>query len=128
MPHSEAARYFMPTYILEAGSSPISTSTKPGVTPARGTRAATSLRTSAAIALPSMMRAAIRDSAVPEVPRTGDDHRDAVLVGCGDDFVVAHRAARLDHRDGASNRTGIEPVAEGEERVRCHHGALGPVA
>ena len=58
IPHSAAALYFIPTYIFEAGSSPISTSTKPGVTPARATRSATSLRTCAAIALPSMMRAA----------------------------------------------------------------------
>src|SRR5690606_4666516 len=33
---------------------------------------------------------------VPEMPDAGEHHGDAVGVGGGDDFVVAHRAAGLD--------------------------------
>ena len=39
-----------------------------------------------------------RRTSVPEVAHAGEHHRDAVLVGGGDHLVVAHRAARLDHR------------------------------
>ena len=35
---------------------------------------------------------------VAEMAHAGEHHRDAVLVGRGDDFAVAHRTARLDHR------------------------------
>ena len=35
---------------------------------------------------------------VAEMAHAGEDHRDAVFVGGGDHFVVAHRAARLDDR------------------------------
>jgi hypothetical protein len=33
-------------------------------------------------------------ASVPEVPGAGEDHRDAALVGGGDDLVVAHRCRR----------------------------------
>src|ERR1700741_5131456 len=47
----------------------------------------------------------------------GDDHRDAVLVGGGDDLGIAHGAAGLD--DGAHAGPGrrVHAVAEGEEGV-----------
>ena len=38
---------------------------------------------------------------VAEVPHPGEQHRQPGLVGGGDDFVVADRAAGLDHRRGA---------------------------
>src|SRR5689334_6635523 len=34
---------------------------------------------------------------VPEVAHAGENHREAGLIGGGDDLVVAHRAAGLDH-------------------------------
>jgi hypothetical protein len=36
-----------------------------------------------------------------EVPHAGEHHRHAVLVGGGDDLLVAHRAAGLDDRRDA---------------------------
>ena len=54
---------------------------------------------------------------VPEVPDAGEDHRDAALVRGGDDLVVAHAAARLDHRGGAVVGDDVEAVAEREERI-----------
>ena len=35
---------------------------------------------------------------VPEVPGSGEDHGDAVLVGGGDDLLVAHGTTGLDDR------------------------------
>ena len=61
IPASAAALFFIRTYIAEAGSSPIRTSTNPGVTPPSAsalTRSDTSDRTWAAMAFPSMIFAA----------------------------------------------------------------------
>ncbi len=44
---------------------------------------------------------------VPEVTPAGEDHRDAVLVGGGDDLVVADRATGLDNRDSSGFDRGI---------------------
>ena len=38
---------------------------------------------------------------MPKVSHAGENHRDAMLVGGGDDFVVFDRAAGLDDRFGA---------------------------
>ena len=35
---------------------------------------------------------------MPEMPLAGEDHRNAVLVAGGDNFVIAARPARLDDR------------------------------
>ena len=52
---------------------------------------------------------------VPEVPALGEDHRDAGLVGGGDDLVVAHRAAGLDDRGDARPRPpAAGPSANGK--------------
>ena len=61
---------------------------------------------------------------MPEMPHAGEHHGDAALVGCPDDFVVAHAAAGLD--DGARARVDhhIEPVAERKEGVRGDHRAF----
>ena len=58
-----------------------------------------------------------RKSLVPEVAHAGEQHREAVLVGRGDDLLVAHRAARLDDRDRARLGEHVDAVAEREERV-----------
>ena len=60
-----------------------------------------------------------------EMPHAREHHRDAVLVGGGDDLRVALRSARLDHGDDAVLGGGVEAVAEREERVRRHHRARG---
>ena len=62
---------------------------------------------------------------MPEVPHAGEHHGDAVLVGGGDHLVVAHRAARLDHRRGAGLGRREQAVGEGEEGVRGDDRALG---
>ena len=54
---------------------------------------------------------------VTEMTYAGEHHREAALVGGGDHLVVAHAAARLDHRRGAGVGDDVEAVAEREERV-----------
>ena len=54
---------------------------------------------------------------MPEMPDAGEDHRDIMLIGGGDDVRVFHRAARLDGRSGSGLRCGDESVWEGEERI-----------
>src|SRR5690606_30989788 len=59
-----------------------------------------------------------------EVAHTGKHHRHAVLVGGGDHFLVADRAARLDHAGDAVGGGVVDTVAEREEGVGGHHGIL----
>ena len=54
---------------------------------------------------------------VPEQSHPGEHHRDPVLVGRRDDFLVAHGAAGLHDRTDAGLHGLIHPVAEGEEGV-----------
>src|SRR5438874_13691640 len=61
--------------------------------------------------------AVIGAGSVPEVANAGQHHRDAALVGGGDDFVVAHAAAGLDHAGGAGIADDVEPIAKREEGV-----------
>src|SRR6185437_8290194 len=56
---------------------------------------------------------------VPEVAHAGEDHGDAGLVGGGDHFIVAQRAARLNDRGGAGGHGGFETIGKGKERIRC---------
>src|SRR5689334_25415904 len=51
---------------------------------------------------------------VPEVAHAGEDHRHAVLVGGGDDFVVALAAAGLNDGLDAVLRGGVDAVTERE--------------
>src|SRR5580698_5806393 len=55
---------------------------------------------------------------VPEVVNARRDHRKAQLVRDGDHFVVAHRAARLNHRGSASLRGFFHAIGKREKRVR----------
>src|SRR5689334_14312886 len=59
----------------------------------------------------------IKAVSVPEKPPPGEDHRDAVLVGSGDDLSVAHGAAGLDDGAHPGLRRRVYAVAEGEEGV-----------
>lgn len=45
-------------------------------------------------------------NSVPKVAHAGEDHGDVVFVGGGNDFLVAHGAAGLNHR-GDTGFTGI---------------------
>src|SRR5262245_48312516 len=63
-----------------------------------------------------------------EVPHPGEQHRDVALARHRDDLLVADRAARLDHRDGARVQAGLQRVREREERVARDHRALHAVA
>src|SRR5436190_10961947 len=49
-----------------------------------------------------------------EVPAAGEDHRDASLVGGGDDLLVALGPARLDDRLGAGVDRQLRPVRSEE--------------
>ena len=60
-----------------------------------------------------------------EVAHAGEHHGEAVVVGGGDDLVVAHGAAGLDHGGGAGLGGRQQAVGEGEEGVGRHHRALG---
>src|SRR5690349_18632277 len=127
MPISRAALYFMRTYVADAASWPISKSTNPGRTPARSMRAFVSARTSAAIALPSMI-VALTGSPVTEVADAGEHHWNAVLVRRADHLGVVDRPARLDDGRRARDRAGVQPVAEREEGVARHHRAFRAIA
>ena len=54
---------------------------------------------------------------MPEVAHPGEDHGEAGGVGGGDDFVVAQRAAGLDHGARAGLRDHLQTVGEGKEGV-----------
>ena len=72
------------------------------------------------------MRTAGDEDSVPEVALAGEDHGDAVLVGGGDDLVVADAAPGLDHGPHAGRGDGVEPVPEREEGVAGAATALRP--
>lgn len=54
---------------------------------------------------------------MPEVPLPGQHHRQSALVSGGDDFVVAHGAAGLNHGADAGVGEDVEAVAEREECI-----------
>lgn len=56
-----------------------------------------------------------------EMPNTGKYHRNAVFVGGGNHFGIAHRTAGLDHRLDAGFGGGVDAVAEREKRITGHH-------
>lgn len=58
-----------------------------------------------------------------EVPHSGEDHRDAVLVGGLDDFLVPDGTAGLNHRCDAMFGGFVQAVAERKEGVRRQHGS-----
>jgi hypothetical protein len=61
---------------------------------------------------------------VPEVPHSGEEHRQAKPVGGSNDFRIALRAARLD--DGGSSRLGdlFHAVGEGKKGIGGRNRAL----
>src|SRR5213594_4727375 len=60
---------------------------------------------------------------VTEMTYAREDHRETLLVGRGDDLLVAQGASGMDHRGGAGPCHHVEPIAERKERVRRAHGA-----
>ena len=58
-----------------------------------------------------------RSVLVTEVAFARKDHHDATFVGRSDHFVVANRAARLDHAGGPLVNDDVKTVAEREERI-----------
>ncbi len=61
---------------------------------------------------------------MPEVAHAGEDHGNAMLVGSGDDFGVAHRATGLDDRSGAGGDGGEKTIGEGIEGLGSNRRAL----
>src|ERR1039458_4235966 len=51
---------------------------------------------------------------MPEVAHAGEDHGHAQLIGGGDDFFVAHRAAGLDDGGGSGSGDRFPPVRQGQ--------------
>src|SRR3954469_23904284 len=148
MPISAQARCLLRTYTCELASSPMRIVARPGVTPCwvrAATRSFSSSLIAAAVALPSMIVAAmsphlpgstpplrlpfgrLRASSPPwlvasarsvvEVAFAGEHPRDAVLVGGRDDVVVLDPPARLDDRHHSGGRSGLEAVRERIEAV-----------
>lgn len=60
---------------------------------------------------------------MPEMPHAGEYHRHARLVGGGDGFSIAHRAAGLDNGGDAGSGRFRDRIGEGEEGIRGHHRA-----
>ena len=56
------------------------------------------------IGMRAAQRAVAQTVLVAKVPHAGKDHGNAVLIRCLDDLLVAHGAARLDHRGHADFR------------------------
>ncbi len=52
-----------------------------------------------------------------EVPCAGEDHRDAMQVASGDDFIVTARATGLHDGHHAGSRGGFDGIGEREESV-----------
>ena len=57
---------------------------------------------------------------VAEMTNAGEDHRGVCFVRRGDNLVVAHRAAGLNHRGDPRCCRGVDSVAEGAEGVGGH--------
>ena len=53
-----------------------------------------------------------------KMAETGKDHGDAQAIGCGNDFFVVDRAARLDYGRGPGVGNGFKAVREGEKGIR----------
>jgi hypothetical protein len=58
---------------------------------------------------------------MPEMPRPGHHHRDAVVVGGFDHFVVAHRASRLNHSRGAGFDRDQKTIGKRKECILGNH-------
>jgi len=58
----------------------------------------------------------------------GDDHGQAELIGPVDDFLVFHRAKRIDDGCNAVLSGQLDDIRERHEGIRCHNTSLGPVA
>jgi hypothetical protein len=54
---------------------------------------------------------------VSEVPPPCEHHRDVVLVGCGNHFLIAHGAARLHDSRRAGGGKGVQAIPKWKERV-----------
>ena len=107
MPTSSHVSCFMRDVVGAGRSSPTRIVPSPGVTPARRRPSPRPLRVSSSLILAysgRRRRAMIAAMSVLEVAFAGEDHGDAVLVGGGDDLVVAHRAAGLDDCRDARRR------------------------
>jgi hypothetical protein len=63
-------------------------------------------------------------SSMAEMAAAGEDHRQAVLVGGGDQLVIAQRPSRLYDGARAGGGGGIQSIPEREEGVRCRDGPL----
>src|SRR5215213_5744832 len=69
-----------------------------------------------------------RSTLVPEMPPTGEDHGDAVLITGGDDLVIPAGAARLDDRGNTRLGGAVDRVIKREKGIGGEHSRAGPVA
>jgi hypothetical protein len=63
-----------------------------------------------------------------EMPPTSKNDCHPVLICRGDNLLVPHRAARLDHRDYTGVTEKIDAVAEWEETVRRYHRTVSTIS
>lgn len=65
---------------------------------------------------PSLIRE-IRGYLMLKMPDAGENHREAVLIGSGDNLFIADGTARLYHRSNSMTRRLVDPVAKRKERI-----------
>ena len=54
---------------------------------------------------------------MPEVAHISEHHGDAMFICCGDDFIVAYGATRLNDGANAHGSGGIYTIAKGEKGI-----------
>ena len=55
---------------------------------------------------------------MPEVPHTGENHREPQAIRSFDNLLVAYGSSRLNDRSRASPRDLFDPIGEREKRIR----------
>src|SRR5688572_12368448 len=127
MPSSAEFSCFMRTYDALLSSSPTRMVPSPGVTPRSPsslTSAVSSTFTDSRNAFPSS-NLAVMTVSMQEVALAGEHHGETEVVGVGDQLLVAHGPARLDHDGDAGGDRGVDAVGEGIERVARRRTAGG---
>jgi len=61
---------------------------------------------------------------MPEMPHPRKHHRQSMFICSGNNLFIPHRATWLNNCRDAVFRGAVDAVAEGEERIGCHHRAF----
>ena len=66
-----------------------------------------------------------RKVSVPEMPEAGHHHCQSGVIGRFDHFIIAHRAARLDHRSRTRLGGSQQAIGKGEKRIGGYNRTFG---